>query len=178
MNPTTLINGQAYSFVDVTFDFGGLIAVPGFNGVPIKSISYNVNQQTTANYENSKYTTSYSYGKMTYTGSVTFTSDSAELMRDAIYLLGVRERSIAACPAANLTLTFSNRGKINTTTIHNLKFTTENLSASEGDDTLQVTCDFIASFVDFGGISATTSVIATVINGGLDVINQGDNQGI
>lgn len=175
MTQRTLINGQAYSFCDVIFDFGNLGTLPGFDGIPIKSITYNVSQQKTMNNENSKYATSVSYGKMTYNGSVTFTLDTAELFRDSIYKLGVRERSIVSCPAANITLTFINKGKVNVTTIHNVIFTTENFSASEGDDTLQVTCDYLASFVDFGGMS-TISVIGTIVNNSTDILNSGDNQ--
>lgn len=172
----TLINGQAYSFVDTTVDFGGLSVNSSFNGLPIKSISYNVSQQKTMNFENSKYATSLSYGKMTYAGSLTLTLDTAELFRDSIFKLGVRERSIVACPASNLTIKFGNRGKVNATKLFNVVFLTENLSASEGDDTMQVTCDFICSFVDFGSTSLIKSVVGTIINDSLDSINSGDNQ--
>jgi len=174
---TTLINGQAYSFCDVNFGVGGIDSLPGFVGIPIKSISYNVGQAKSMNYENSKYATSVSYSKMTYTGSVTFTLDTAELLRDSIFLLGIRERSIVAMPATNISLSFVNKGKANTTTLHNVIFTTENMSANEGDDQMVVTCDFLASFVDFGGESITTSVIGTVLGQAADILNAGDNQG-
>ena len=175
MTPKTLINGQSYNFVDVTFDLGQLIAVTGFNGVPIKSISYDVSQAKSANYENSKYSTSYSYGKMTYQGTVEFTLDTAELLRDSIFSLGIRERSIVSMPATNITLTFSNKGKVNTTTIHNVIFLNEKMSAAEGDEQLKVTCDFLASFIDFGPVGGV-SVIGTLAAGSLDIIHAGDNQ--
>lgn len=178
MTPTTLINGQAYSFVDVTFDILNITESTGFKGVPIKAISYNVGQQKTMNYENSKYPTSVSYGKITSTGSLTLTLDSAEILRDAIFSNGVRERSIVGCPSTDITLTFSNKGKLNTTTLHNVCFITENMSGTEGDDTLSVTCDFICSFIDFGGLS-TIGTFVTLANDGVDtVFNNGDNQGI
>lgn len=177
MKPTTLINGQAYSFVDVTFDIVGLTNLANFNGTPIKSISYNSEQQKAMNYENSKFATSLSYGKMTFSGNVTFTLDSAEMLRDAIFLATVRERSIVACPPCEINITFSNRGKLNTTTLHNVVFTTENMSASEGDDTIQVTCDFICSYIDFGGIRGKVE-LATLANNLADSINSEDNQGI
>lgn len=175
MIPNTLINGQAYSFVDVSFDIIGVTELSGFNGIPIKSISYNASQQKSINYENSKYGTSVSYGKMTFTGSLGLTLDSCELLRDAIFSLGVRERSIVACPPCNIILTFSNKGKINVTTLHNVIFTTENMSGSEGDDTIGITCDFICPFIDFGRVSSV-GAFATLANNLPDTINSGDNQ--
>lgn len=172
----TLINGQAYSFVDVSFDIAGITPIPGFNGCPIKSINYNASQQKTANYENSKYATSYSYGKMTFGGSVTFTLDAAELIRDIIYIPAIRERSLVAMPSASITLTFSVKGKINKTKIHNVVFLNENLSGSEGDDQFTVTCDFLASNITYGDIGGVGH-LATLAEGAADIINFGDNQG-
>lgn len=174
----TLINGQAYSFVDVTFSISELIAVPGFNGVPIKSISYNLNQTKTMNYENSKFPTSVSYSKVESTGSVTFTLDSAEMLRDAIFDAGVSERSIVACPATDITLKFFNKGKANTTTLYNVCFTTENMTGSEGDDTLAVTCDFICSHIGFGPKGGSSDITELVLGASKQVISFGgkDNQ--
>jgi hypothetical protein len=149
----TLINGVAYSYVDLSISFEGTTVAAyadGFKGIPIQSIDYSSTQQKTANYENSKYPTSYSYGKVEFTGSVTFTLDSIEFLRDRIFELTAESRSILDLPTGDLTLTYANRGKANIHTLKNVAFTTENTSGSEGDDTFAVSCDFIASFIQYG----------------------------
>lgn len=174
IQPRTLINGIAYSFVDISISIPGLSApLVGFKGLPIKSISYNATQQKTANYENSKYATSYSYGKMTYTGNIGLTADAAEQFRDAVFAIGLTERSITAMPAIDIAVTFSNRGKVNVTTIKNVAFTTENLTGAEGNDTIAVSCDFIASHIQFN----TSLTPQVAVSAAFDVMGI-DNQGV
>jgi len=173
MKPKTLINGISYGFVDITFKISGLQApLIGFSGVPIKSISYNASQQKVANFENSKFATSYSFGKMTYTGNVGLTADAAEQLRDAVFALGVPERSITAMPALDVTITFSNRGKINQTVLSNVAFTSENLTGAEGNDVISVSSDFICSYIDYGTASAPQVAVSAVFDY-LSVDNQG-----
>lgn len=150
IKPNTLINGIAYSFVDISISIGGLTPIVGFNGVPIKSISYNAVQQKSMNYENSKYATSISLGKLTYTGNIGLTADAAEQLRDSVFNVFQVERSICSMPAVDVTITFSVKGKINVTILKNVAFTTENLTGAEGNDTIAVSCDFIASHIEFG----------------------------
>ena len=168
IKPRTLINGIAYSFVDITISIPGLSDIlVGFNGLPIKSISYNATQQKSMNYENSKYATSISLGKLTYTGNIGLTADAAEQFRDAVFSNFVEQRSIMAIPAININITFSNKGKINVTSIKNVAFTTENLTGAEGNDTIAVSCDFIASHIEFGG--ATPPAVVFFDNQGISV---------
>jgi len=172
----TLINGQAYSYTDISFEIVGVDAVPGFNGIPIKSISYNSTQQKAMNYENSKYATSLSYSKKEYSGSVTFSLDSMELLRDAIFSIGVTSRSITDLPATNIKVTFSNKGKINVHTIQFAAFTSEIFSGSEGADQMEVSCDFIASYVDYSSKSSYSGV-SVALNTANTLLNGDDNQG-
>jgi hypothetical protein len=172
----TLINGIAYSYVDMSVSIAGVNPVlyaGGFVGIPVKSISYDSTQTKTANYENSKYATSYSYGKVEFAGSLTFTLDSLEFLRDRIYELTSSSRSILDLPACDITITYANKGKINVHTIKNAVFTTEKCSGSEGDATFAVSCDFIASFINYGDISSlgTAAVSAAIIKEATD-----DNQ--
>lgn len=165
----TLINGIAYSYVDMSITIEGLGPsqyVDGFVGIPIQSISYSANQQKTANYANSKYATSYSYGKVEFSGSISFTLDSMEYLRDKIFENFAESRSILDLPASTITITFSNKGKTNVHSIKNVIFTTENTDGSEGDDQFSVSCDFIASFINYGdastlGLGTVGAVIAT-----------------
>lgn len=167
----TLVNGIAYSYVDMNIQITGLSAAAyagGFTGFPIKSISYSSNQKKSANYENSKYATSYSFGKVEFSGTLTFTLDSLEFLRDAIYKLTANSRSILDLPPSDITITYSNKGKINIHTIKNVIFTTEGTSGSEGDDTFAVSCDFIASFINYGnpselGLAAVAPAITAVL---------------
>lgn len=161
----TLVNGIAYSFVDITVRIAGIGApLVGFEGLPIKSISYNAQQQKTGNLENSKYITSYSYSHLTYTGNIGLTADAAEQLRDQIFALGLTERSICAMPALDITITLAVKGKANTTTLKNLVFTSENFTGSQGNDTLAVSCDFICSHIDFGDIMTPQTAVGAVYN--------------
>lgn len=170
----TLINGVAYSYVDMNFSIQGLESAyaDGFVGIPVQSIDYTASQQKTANYENSKYATSYSYGKIEYSGSVTFTLDSMEFMRDRIFEITGDSRSILDLPPSDITITYSNKGKLNIHTLKNVIFSTENLSGSEGDDMFTVSCDFIASFVQYGDVTSGIGAVASLTK----VINNNDNQ--
>jgi hypothetical protein len=173
MKPNTLINGIAYSFVDITFTISGLQApLIGFSGIPIKSLSYNSSQQKTMNYENSKYATSVSFGKMTYTGNVGLTLDACEQLRDAVFALGSPERSLTAMPSLDASISYSVKGKKNETIIKNMMFINENMSGSEGNDTLAISADWIASYISFG--AALTPI--AVVQGVYDFIGS-DNQG-
>lgn len=172
----TLINGVAYSYVDMSILFEGLPAqyLDGFVGIPIQSIDYNATQQKTANYENSKYATAYSFGKVEFSGSITFSLDSFEFLRDQIFdATDSYSRSILDLPPVDITISYSNKGKANTHTIKNVIFTTENTSGSEGDDIFTVSCDFIASFIQYGDLTEVKT--ATIATGVKEVIS-GDNQ--
>lgn len=160
MAQKTLINGQAYSFVDAQFSIGNIALGTGFLGLPIKSISYNADQQKSMNYENSKYPTSYSLNKITTSGSVSFTLDTMEVLRDAIFDIN-GTRSIKSLAPTDIVLTFINKGKTNVHTIKSAIFSTENYSGSEGDDTMQITCDFIAANIDFGDKTVVTATVVT-----------------
>lgn len=173
---STLINGQAYNFVDVQFQINGVSGVPGFIGIPIKSISYKASQTKTALYENSKYATAYSYGKKEYSGTVTFTLDSMELLRDAIFALTASSRSITDLPATDVVITFVNKGKKNVHTIHMAAFTSEDFSGSEGDASMNVTCNFISPFIEYGDNNAI--VASLVLDAANTIINDSDNQSI
>lgn len=172
----TLINGQAYSYTDISFEIVGVDAAPGFVGIPIKSISYNSAQQKAMNYENSKYATSLSYGKKEFSGSVTFSLDSMELLRDAIFALGVRSRSITDLPATNIKITFMNKGKLNVHTIQFAAFLNENLSGAEGADQMEVSCDFIASYINYG-LTTSFSAVSVSLDATNVLLNGNDNQG-
>lgn len=168
----TLVNGQAYSYVDMSFHIDGITDLDGFVGIPIKSIDYNGNQQKSFIYENSKFATGVSYGKMEFSGSVSFTLDSFEFLRDRIFSYsGNISRSILDLPPVDITINYVNRGKFNSHVIHNVVFTTENLSGAEGDDNFGVTCDFMASFINYG--DNIQGGVATFVN----IINSDDNQG-
>ena len=172
----TLINGIAYNYVDMSVSFAG-ITVPayaqGIVGIPVKNISYDATQSKTANYEYSKYATSYSYGKIEYKGTMTFTLDSLEFLRDRIFELFSGSRTILDLPACDVTITFANKGKINVHTLKNVIFTSEKTSGSEGDATFSVACDFLCSFINYGDPSALGLVAVTAA-----VVKEasGDNQ--
>ena len=170
----TLINGQAYNFVNVQLSIDGVSSIPGFTGVHIKSISYNASQSKTANYENSMYATTYSYGKKEFSGSVTFTLDAAEFLRDAIFELGTNTRSLLDLPPTDFNIKFTNKGKFNSVKIRNVALKTENFSGSEGDATMGITCDFIASDIEYD--KKTELLTAVLYETGAVIINQTDNQ--
>lgn len=150
----TLVNGQSYSFVNMTMQFSGVSDInPAFAGLPFKSISWNINRSKQANFENSTYATSYSYGKIEVDGSITFTKDTLEMIREG--LAGAypvienkfTENSMVGLPAVDLIITYSVGGKANTVKLFYVTFTNEQHSGSEGDDQMNVTCDFIAARV-------------------------------
>lgn len=156
----TLINNQAFSFVDCSISIGTLKPGVDFSyvGIPIKSISYNVSQQKTMNYENSKYPTTYSLGKVSVTGSVTFQKDTFEALKADISAQTAGGKGIHDMPPLTITLNFVVKAKAAQTIITNVLFTTENMSAAEGDDTIQVTCDFIAANVLGTGVTTDGSL--------------------
>lgn len=172
----TLVNGIAYSFVDITIRIVGISdPLVGFEGVPIKSINYSAKQNKVGNQENSHYITSYSYGAKTYGGNMGLTLDAAEQLRDSIYALGLTERSICAMPALDMTITCAVKGKANTTTLKNVVFTSEDMSGSQGNDTLSVSCEFICSHIDFGDIMTPQAGVDLVYNMlGQDQQNKGN----
>lgn len=165
----TLINGQAFSYVDMSFAIDS-IPLAGFKGVPVKSISYNMNQQKSVNYENSKFGTSISYGKISVSGSVTFSLDSFEVLRRQIYALTGGFGSIVDLAPVYITISYANKGKSSSLIIKHVIFTSENTSGSEGDDTFGVSCDFIAvDVVHTPMISLSAITLVTPMN-------LGDNQ--
>jgi hypothetical protein len=160
----TLINGIAYSYVDMSLTIGALYPLQiasGFNGIPIKSIDYSANQSKSFNYENSSYATSLSYGKHEYSGSIKFTLDSFEFLRDQLYTLYGGTRSILDLPASDINITFANKGKVNSHVLKYVVFTKESNSGSEGDAIFSVSADFICSYINFGDPSKLGAVAIT-----------------
>lgn len=162
INQKTTVNGQAFSFVDIKVTIAEL-PFAAFNGIPIKSISYNQSRQRVYNYENSKYPTSFSIGKATFTGSVTFTMDSFELLRAGITASTAGYTSITELPPINILIKYNNAGKSAATEIKGVLFTSENVSGSEGDDTFSISCDFVASDI-FNGLEVTKAFTIATIN--------------
>ena len=174
-DPNTLINGVAYNYADMAVQIGGAeLTYDGFAGQPVQSITYNKSVNKVAHYENSRYTTAYSYGKEEFSGNITFSLDSLEFLRDRIYsYLGDTSRSITDIPAIDITVTYRNEGKLTTHTIKNVTFTSEDHGGSEGDDMMTVSCDFIASYIVYGANGDTLPQTAVAII----ETNQEDNQG-
>lgn len=167
---SALINGQAYNFIDMSLSIGGITTIPGFTGLPIKGITYNTSRVKSANYENSRRATSYSYGIETVTGTLTLTADTAFYLKDAIFALGVTDRNLVSMPVVDITLSYINKGKSNVVVIKNVAFTTDNNGGSQGDDQMTTTADFIATEVKAGGVLATALTIASYV---IDNDNQG-----
>lgn len=138
----------------MTMQFSGVSDInPAFSGLPFKAVSWNINRSKQANYENSTYATSYSYGKIEISGSITFTKDTLEMIREGLngaYPVIENkfvENSMVGLPAVDLVITYSVGGKANVVKLMYVTFTNEVHNASEGEDQMTVTCDFIAARV-------------------------------
>lgn len=150
----TLINGQAYSFVDASFKIAGVQLYNTYDGVPFASIEYTNSQQKTFNYENSKRPTSVSYGKITCSGSITFHLDAVENLRETAFKM-FGSNSLTDLPNLECRIIFSNGGKRSVHTLRSMMFTEEGISGSDGDDVFTVTCPFVCAEISYGNAVET-----------------------
>lgn len=130
----TLINGKAYSYVDITATaLGG--AFPG-----MKTIDYEVIQEKPNNWGTSVEPVSRGKGKKDPSGSLQLSMNDIEALRDA-----APNGSLLDIPMFNLILVFGNPQKPVTHILENLEFTNDGGSGSEDDTDLVFTLNFVFS---------------------------------
>lgn len=168
--PRTLINGQAYAYSDIQFRLMGLPAYEGFNGIPIQGISFTENQPSDYHYENSRRPTAISYGNIEVNGSLTFTIDALETVRDRIFEFTGQSRSLVDLPPIDIYITFANAGKVNSIQILSAKLEGNDFSASSGDTMMQVTVPYRAAAITYGNLTVELAIAAN------QAINGNDNQ--
>jgi len=128
----TLINGRAYSYIDITaVGLGG--AFPG-----MKNISYEQTQDKVNNFGTSVKPVSRGYGKRDASGSLELSMNDLEALRDA-----APNGSLLDIPAFDLILVFGNPQKPVTHILKSLEFTNDGGDYTEDDTDLTYTLNFV-----------------------------------
>ena len=133
-----LVNGQAFSYVQIT---------PLFLGVPLvsmTSITYEEVQEKADNMGTGNRPVSRGRAGIIATGSIELSMNDIEAMREV-----APNGSLLAIPASDFVLVFGNPQNIQTHVLKNLEFTNDGGAGTQGDTDLKLTLNFIISDVQY-----------------------------
>lgn len=133
-----LVNGQAFSYVQIT---------PLFLGVPLvsmTSITYEEVQEKVDNLGTGNRGISRGRAGIVATGSMELSMNDIEAMREV-----APNGSLLAIPASDFVLVFGNPQNVQTHVLKNLEFTNDGGTGTTGDTDLKMTLNFIISDVRY-----------------------------
>lgn len=133
-----LVNGEAFSFVQIT---------PLFLGVPLvsmTSITYEEVQEKVDNLGTGNRPVSRGRAAIVATGSMELSMNDIEAMREV-----APNGSLLAIPASDFILIFGNPQNVQTHVLKNLEFTNDGGAGTQGDTDLKLTLNFIISDVQY-----------------------------
>ena len=133
-----LINGQAFSYVQIT---------PLFLGVPLvsmSSITYEEIQEKVNNFGIGNRPVSRGRGAIDASGSMELSMNDIEAMREV-----APNGSLLLIPASDFVLVFGNPQNVQTHVLKNLEFTNDGVTGAQGDTDLKLTLNFVISDVQY-----------------------------
>ena len=133
-----LVNGQAFSYVQIT---------PLFLGVPLvsmSSITYEEVQEKVNNMGTGNRPVSRGRGAIDASGSIELSMNDIEAMREV-----APEGSLLLLPASDFVLVFGNPQNVQTHVLKNLEFTNDGGTGTQGDTDLKLTLNFVISNVQY-----------------------------
>ena len=133
-----LVNGQAFSYVQIT---------PLFLGVPLvsmSSITYEEVQEKVNNMGTGNRPVSRGRGAIDASGSIELSMNDIEAMREV-----APEGSLLLLPASDFVLVFGNPQNVQTHILKNLEFTNDGGTGTQGDTDLKLTLNFVISNVQY-----------------------------
>lgn len=138
MNTPALINGRAYSYVDLTaIGLGG--SFPG-----LKSINYEQTQEKPNNFGAAPLPVTYGVGKRDGSGSMTLSMNDVEILRDAI-----ANGNLLDIPPFDLILVFGNPQKPVTHVLQAVRFTNDGNSMAEDDTDIAMALNFVFADIKY-----------------------------
>lgn len=136
MNNIPLINGRAYSYVDVVVAIGG-VQIPS-----VSKISYTEEQQKENNYGTGSRPTSRGVGKIEAKASIEMSMNDVEAIRDV-----APDGSLLKLPPFDIQVTFLNAQKVVTHIIKSCEFTNDGVEAGTDDKDIKKSFDLIPSHI-------------------------------
>jgi hypothetical protein len=136
MENIPLINGRAYSYVDV------IVKIAGVPAPSCMKINYTEEQEKTNNYGTGSRPTSRGAGKIEAKASIELSMNDVEAIRDVAPL-----GSLLALPAFDIEVHFLNLQKVVTHVIKNCEFTSDGNEAGVGDTDIKFSFDLIPSHI-------------------------------
>lgn len=133
-----LINGQAYSYVDITF----LLL-----GVPLPSVSainYDQTQEKPNHYGTGNKPVSRGRGAIESNGSIDLSMNDVEALRNA-----APKGSLLAIPAFDVVIVFGNPQSVQTHVLKAVEFTSDGMNATQGDTDIKRTYDLTIGDVKY-----------------------------
>ena len=133
-----LINGRAYSYVDITFV---LLGVPLLS---ITSIDYEETQEKTNNMGTGNRPVSRGEGPIEANASMEISMNDSEALREI-----APKGSLLAIPAFDILVVFGNPQNVQTHVLKNAAFTSDGHSSTQGDTDLKKSFDLVISDVQY-----------------------------
>jgi len=131
-----LINGKAYSYVDVLIKIAGVL-IPS-----VSKISYSEEQAKENNYGTGGRPTSRGRGKIEPKASIEISMNDVEALRDA-----APNGSLLALDPFDIEIHFLNTQKVVHHTLKNCEFTSDGVEAGTDDKDLKMSFDLILSHI-------------------------------
>jgi hypothetical protein len=136
MENIPLINGRAYSFVDV------VVKIAGVPTPSVSKINYTEEQQKENNYGTGSRPVSRGAGKIEAKASIEISMNDVEAIRDV-----APNGSLLALPSFDIEVHFLNAQKVVTHVIKNCEFTTDGVEAGTDDKDIKMSFDLIPSHI-------------------------------
>ena len=134
----TLVNGRAYSYVDVNLAILN-VPTPG-----ISAINYTEEQDKTNEFGTSSRPTARGRGAINASGSIEMSMSEVEALRDI-----APEGSLLLLPAFEVVVVFGNPGNIQIHTLESFEFIDDGVETSTGDTEIKRTFGFVISKVRY-----------------------------
>jgi len=139
MDAVALVNGVAYSFVDIVVS---ILDVPIAG---ISAINYEEEQEKTNNFGTSKLPVSRGKAGINTTGSMEISMNDVEAIRD----IAPQRGSLLSIPAFNIIVTFINEQVVQRHRLLNCEFTNDGVDSSLGDTDLRKTYNLVISHIKY-----------------------------
>ncbi len=136
MESIPLVNGKAYSYVDI------VVKIAGINTPSVSKISYTEEQQKENNYGTGSRPVSRGEGKIEAKASIEISMNDVEAIRDV-----APDGSLLRLPPFDIQVTFLNSSKVVTHTIKNCEFTSDGVEAGVDDKDIKTSFDLIPSHI-------------------------------
>lgn len=138
-NIQPLVNGTAYSYVQCTAEAWGI-------NILFTELNYKESQAKTNNYNNGKYASTRTYGKVEPTSN-SITLDKKQ--NDALRAIAPSRRALHSLPPTDFRVTYANAGEPPTTDIiKNFEFKDNGNEGSVDDDYMTTSLETIFSHIE------------------------------